>query len=223
MLVAALVPAIAAAEPVQQAEPPAKKAPPADKAKLAGEFSGKMTIDPKPGGKHFQGVWVQRDGASMPKPGELDRDRLLVDYRARELWRSFEGERVLARGTCYHPFGQAIRATHFEIDRLKFAGTPPASARLLEIGPYAVMSGELVAHAGGKDLVFRSGSITYAIAGDSSGSKLAAGPAKLGVRTVAVNPKVVSTTSKDHVWILNVHRLDFVPDSGFQNEYYLCK
>jgi hypothetical protein len=216
-LLLVLAPALAAAEKDDPTDPPA------DKAKLVGEWSGKLTIDAQPGGKRFQGVWVQRDGATLPKPGELDRDRLLIDYRARELWRGFEGQRVLARGTCYLPVGQAIAATHFDIDRLKFTGAAPTAASLLEIGPRVLLDGELVAHAGGKGLVFRAGSITYAIAGTSQDTPLVPGRVKIGGRTVVVNPKVVSTTAKDHLWILELHPHSYVPDRSMQNSYYLCK
>ncbi|MBX3154975.1 MAG: hypothetical protein KF773_03170 [Deltaproteobacteria bacterium] len=192
-----------------------------DKAKLAGEFSAKLTIDEQPGGKHFQGVWLQTELRSLPRPGEIDRSSFVIDYRAREVWRGFEGERVVARGTCYHPSGQAIAGVHFELERLRFAGKPSGVAPFLEVGPQVMLAGELAAPAGGKDLVFRSGSTIYGIAGSSVERPLAAGKVTVNARTVVINPKVVTATAKEHIWVLGVYERAPEPDKS--RAYYRCK
>lgn len=89
-----------------------------------------LTIDPRPGGKRFQGVWL------VPDKGA----RLLIDYRATKIWRPFEGQKVVATGSVYQPRGQAINATHFRLETLEMADSK-STASIVRVGPRTELSG----------------------------------------------------------------------------------
>ncbi|MBP9203260.1 MAG: hypothetical protein KBG28_04795 [Kofleriaceae bacterium] len=67
-----------------------------------------VRIDPRPGGKKFQGVWLEL----------ADGQRWVIDYRPRAVWTDFADRPVRVTGGCYLPFGQAIAATHFRVATL---------------------------------------------------------------------------------------------------------
>lgn len=94
-----------------EAKPPAAAAP-TDDAKQPEGFAAVVRVDAKPGGKKFQGVWLERD----------DGERWVVAYRAEPWLVAFEGRRVDVTGAVYQPTGQAILATHFRIETLRLAG-----------------------------------------------------------------------------------------------------
>src|SRR5262249_47884244 len=77
-----------------------------------GERRAIVRIDAQPGGKKFQGVWLEF----------ADDKRWLVDYRANELWKPFADREVLVTGYCWapDPRAQAIQATHFHVERMTF-------------------------------------------------------------------------------------------------------
>src|SRR5262245_48072387 len=83
-----------------------------------------LRVDPAPGPKHFQGVWLEVENGK----------RFVIDYWARSLWRGFDGSEVIVKGDCYEPFGEAINATHFRVDEMKFAMPMPGRAPYLTIG-----------------------------------------------------------------------------------------
>ncbi len=82
-------------------EPP--KTPPSEN-----EIEATLRIDEKPGGKHFQGVWLERDDGS----------RWVISYRADGYWLPFRDHRVRVQGVVYEPEGQAVMATHFRVKTL---------------------------------------------------------------------------------------------------------
>lgn len=94
--------------PEYDAPPPERSKPPAKGDDDLQTVRATLKIDPKPGGKRFQGVWLEAAGGG----------RLLIDYRANEWWRPFEGKLVEARGEPYVPRGQAIMADHFRVHEL---------------------------------------------------------------------------------------------------------
>lgn len=97
-------------------------------------FEAKVRIDPHPGGKRFQGVWLDVEG----------RDPWLVAYRARPWWKPFDGHRVKVVGAPYQPDPQAqqIMADHFRVTSLELLD--PAEepmAEIVWIGPQLTLEG----------------------------------------------------------------------------------
>lgn len=90
-----------------------------------------LRIDQKPGGKKFQGVWLERENG----------EKWLISYRPEELWRGFENKSVGVRGAIYQPRGQAIRATHFRVDWLAIAGDDN-STDLVEVKEERIYQGQ---------------------------------------------------------------------------------
>lgn len=117
------------------------------------EFTATVRIDAQPGGKRFQGVWLERD----------DGERWVIDYRPRDCWRPLEDLQVHAIGSTYTPPGQAITATHFEVSMLTVIDPSP-EARLVAVGPEKTLSGTVLTESGSAGsksegsswLVFRS-------------------------------------------------------------------
>lgn len=184
---------------MQEAKPPATT-----------EYSATIRIDAEPGGKKFQGVWLEF---------AADR-RWVIDYRPRELWRGFQDAEVIVTGTCYRPFGQAISATHFKVERMRFAAPPKRSVPFFELGPEQLMKGSFVEQAapagsklaGSHQLEFQADDgTTYGIAG-TSGSAPAPGAAKVTARSVKLNLAYAATTGGPHLWILSVHDAAYEPD-----------
>ena len=176
------------------------------------EFHATIRIDATPGGKKEQPVWL-----------EFGPDkRWLIDYRPRELWRNFEDAEVIVTGICYQPFGQALAATHFKVDRLRLASAPIRAVPFLEIGPEVVLNGEFVVdvpHPGSKregsdSIEFRSNDgTTYAIAGNSTVSQPELGAAAVSARRVELNLAYAATTGGPQIWILAIHDPGYTPDN----------
>lgn len=97
------------------------------------ELIGTLRIDPAPGPRGFQGVFLEVPG----------RGTLLVDYRPRGLWRPFDGAEVVVTGGCYEPSGEAIDRTHFRVDSLRASSAPHGERPYLSIGREQVISGGL--------------------------------------------------------------------------------
>ncbi len=92
-------------------------------------FEARVEIDPTPGGKKFQGVWLVRaDGA-----------RWVIAYRPLEIWRPFEGKQVKVEGALYEPFGQSIGAPHFRVDRMTV--DPESMASLVRVERERLLTG----------------------------------------------------------------------------------
>lgn len=184
------------------------------------EYRATVRIDAQPGGKKFQGVWLEFD----------THQQWVIAYRPHELWRGFAGEAVIVTGQCYEPFGQAIGATHFRVERMRLAPAVKFLAPLLEVGPESLVTGDFVdrawpagsKRAGEMQLVFRAADGTsYEIAG-SNIALSARGAVKIRARNVEVNRAHAATTGGPHLWILDVHDANDTPDEDTRDKPIPC-
>jgi hypothetical protein len=172
------------------------------------ERRGTVRIDAQPGGKRFQGVWLELGGGA----------RWVIDYRARDVWRPFADRAVLVTGRCYEPQGQAIWAQHFEVTRMRFADPGQPTAPILEVGPEIRLRGAFaeVAYpagsklAGTKDLVFRAEGggehrLFGAVPGAGQPGRFALGEhVAIDARPVERNLAYTAGPGGPHLWILDV-------------------
>lgn len=166
-----------------------------------------LRIDAAPGAKRFQGVWLEL----------ADGTRWVIDYRAHELWRGFEDQQVAVTGRRYTPLGQAIRATHFEVETLRFARPPSHAAPYRAIGPQRLLRGTFVEHvwpagtrrAGDTERRFATddGQI-YELANATS----EAGPVAVTARVLEPDPSYAATTGTPRLFVIRVHAHDWVPE-----------
>jgi hypothetical protein len=190
-------------EPVILPTPSAEPVPPEPTASpepdAGNEFEATLRIDKKPGGKKFQGVWLERDGGS----------KWVISYRPEPLWRSFEGQRVRVRGTTYQPPGQAINATHFRVERLVLAaGDAQANQVIVEVGAESTYTGVFREHswpagsklAGEKTRVFVSGTESWFLQNSVDGVELDKN-AVVVAREVVLSPYVARPGGR-FLWIL---------------------
>jgi hypothetical protein len=98
-----------------------------------GERRAIVRIDAQPGGKKFQGVWLEF----------ADDTKWVVDYRAREIWKSFQDREVLVTGYCWapDPRAQAIGATHFHVEHMTFVKPEMGRGPILSLGPEQILIG----------------------------------------------------------------------------------
>jgi hypothetical protein len=167
------------------------------------ELRAIVRIDAQPSGKRFQGVWLERAGDQ----------RWVIDYRAREVWRSFEGEAVLVTGHCYEPHGQAIMATHFAVDRLRLAPGSTKLAPFVEVGPTQRLRGTFVASdapAGSKlaessQTVFRSegGALFWIAVTEPAVSRSPGVSVTITARVVVRSKTYAAAPGGDHLWIVS--------------------
>lgn len=98
--------------------PPAASDPTAPQAADASgdleSFEATVEIDDQPGGKRLQAVWLVSG-----------KTRRVIDYRANEWWKPFDGRKVKATGASYSPEGQAISADHFRVHSLELLDPTP--------------------------------------------------------------------------------------------------
>ncbi|MBW1878903.1 MAG: hypothetical protein JRI25_12375 [Deltaproteobacteria bacterium] len=134
-------------------------------------FEAKLTVDPEPGYKHFQGVWLERE----------DGDRWVIDYRARDCWTPFDGHRVRVVGEQYQPEGQAIGAIHFRVETLEVLD-PMSMTSLVSVGPEKALTGRMARVSGEPGTKMEGSSYLVFTASDGTGYQL-------------INPTAVS----DHV------------------------
>jgi hypothetical protein len=121
------------ATPVQGAPAaPVVQAPATKEAPVDDGFEAVVRIDEKPGGKKFQGVWLERP----------DGERWVVAYRPEEWLRSFEGRTVRVTGETYQPKGQAISATHYRVRTLQVADKKGGHGPLFGMGPEQTLRGK---------------------------------------------------------------------------------
>ncbi|MGB1014613.1 MAG: hypothetical protein ACPG4T_10805 [Nannocystaceae bacterium] len=99
-------------------------------------FSAEVEIDDKPGGKRFQGVWLVRE----------DGQRWVTAYRALGFWKVFEGTTVNVVGSKYRPRGQAIGATHFQVETLTV--DPQLGTPWIGLGPKETLMGHFQQETG---------------------------------------------------------------------------
>lgn len=180
----------------------------------ADERRATVRIDPAPSHKRFQGVWLELDGGA----------RWLIDYRTNEMWRAFEDRAVLVTGRCYEPAGQAIGATHFEVERMRFADGRRPDAPILALGPETRMRGvfaELAYPAGSKlagetYLVFRDdGGVEHRPFGAERGRLRLGERVAIDARPVERNLAYTAGPGGPHLWLLHVLPADAgEPDRG---------
>ena len=91
-----------------------------------------VVIDPEPGGKKLQAVWLER----------ADGERWVVAYRPDPCWRAVEGHTMRAVGVIYEPVGQAIGATHFRVERF-YSPDPTFEMDVVELGAEQTVTGTL--------------------------------------------------------------------------------
>lgn len=166
-----------------------------------------VRIDAEPGGKRFQGVWLELAGGL----------RWVIDYRATEIWRSFENERVTVTGHHWQPMGQAIQAMHFKVATMQFADPPSRAVPYRSLGPEQVLRGAFVEHvwpAGTR----REGEVETEFHTDDGDSyELAGGqPARPGAvaivaRELEPDPTYAATTNGPKLFVLGVHAHDYKP------------
>lgn len=189
-----------AATPVTKAATPAPSPSPASKlAPTAGHsaFDATLTIDGKPGGKKFQGVWLVR----------ADGSKLVIDYRARGLWRPFENQKVHVTGSSYQPRGQAISAAHFRVHTLRMADSQ-STASIVELGPEQTLEGSFGSHtvaagakaAGQTYTIFKAkGGMTYQVL-----NPIPAKPGNVKVKArAATRSKFIAHVGGPALWILD--------------------
>jgi hypothetical protein len=163
---------IAACAPTTEAEPPAPESPPAPLAQaqppvpaplepsatpVEDGFEAVVRIDAEPGGKRFQGVWLERS----------DGERWVIAYRPLGIWADFEGKTVKVTGETYRPEGQAISATHFRVSTLRFEHDAPSDG-LVAVGPQVELSGKIVERHGTPGSKMAKGSWTAFVTDDTS-------------------------------------------------------
>lgn len=181
----------------------------------AAELHAIVRIDAEPGGKKFQGVWLELPGTEViPRSG-----RWVIDYRATEIWRSFENEEVIVTGAHYTPVGQAINSPHYKVATMRFAGRPSRSVPLRSIGPEQLLRGSFVEHvwpAGTR----RAGEVersfttddgrAYGLATGSAASE--AGPRAITCREVEPDPAYAAETGGPKVFVIRVHPHAWTPE-----------
>jgi hypothetical protein len=163
------------------------------------EFEAVVRVDERPGGKKFQGVWLERDGG----------ERWVVAYRPEGWLRAFEGRRVRVTGEVYQPFGQAIAATHFRVATLRIVGQEP-DAHLVSAGPARALVGEFAERVGApgtklegeRYTVFVAGGTEYLLAGAPEDARPGA-RVKIEARAVEPSP-YAAHRGGEHLWVLTV-------------------
>jgi hypothetical protein len=196
----AVVAACSNAKPTVSAQEPSPPPPAAVRAILR--------IDPEPGAKKFQGVWLVRDDGS----------KLVIDYRARQLWTWFADREVLVTGGCYEPFGQAIMAKHYRVERMRPAKAQPGVGPYLEIGPAELLRGEFAVVtappgsklAGSSRVVFRTGGTTFGVEGERPGPEVTS--ARVRARKLLPDMSYRARESEHDVWIVSIHEPDYVEE-----------
>jgi hypothetical protein len=96
-----------------------------------------LRVDPEPGARKFQGVWL-----------EIGAEKWVVDYRVRPLWKWFADREVTVTGSCYQPEGAAIMGPHFHVDTLHVVDRRGGAGPYFGFGPERELAGELVVETG---------------------------------------------------------------------------
>ncbi len=183
------------------------------------EQHGTLRIDAAPGANKFQGVWLERSATS----------RFVIDYRAREFWLGFADQSVIVTGHCFEPWGEAIRAPHFKVERMRLAGRATRSIPYLEIGAEQELQGTFIDHtwpaqtklAGSVDHGFRVGAQTYWIAGGQDAPLPDGTPGKILARVLKPDRAYTAGTGDDQIWILGMQP-DAEDETGHRPKLIPC-
>lgn len=162
-----------------------------------------VRVDAEPGGKRFQGVWLDFGDAK----------RWVIAYRPNGMWKAFENHEVVVTGHCYAPQGQAIMATHFRVERMRFFTPQRGRGPLLEVGPAETMEGKFVEHRfptgskreGDSAVTFLAeGGTEYWIAGAEVKVPDAGAPARIRARRVDPDMSWVAQPGGPNLWLLGI-------------------
>jgi hypothetical protein len=175
-----------------------------------------LRIDAEPGGKNFQGVWLEL----------ADGKRWVVDYRPRDFWKSFEDKEVIVTGGCYKhdPRVQAISSQHFRVDTMKFVTPKRGFGPILELWPEQELRGKFVAigapagskREGSSEMHFiDDGGKDYFLQGWSVDKPEPKKPVWICARGVTPDMSFVAQTGGDgpKLWILEVQDHDYVSEA----------
>jgi hypothetical protein len=177
----------------------------------ADEREAIVRIDAEPGGKKFQGVWLDFG---------TDR-RWVIAYRAHGLWKPFENREVIVTGQCYQPFGQAIGATHFRVDGMRFVKPERGRGPILALGPEQRLRGTFTEYtfapgskrAGSPERSFtEDAGKQYLIAGASDDLPALGTAARIWARDVVPDLSWTAQADGPNLWILDVRDPDSVED-----------
>jgi hypothetical protein len=163
-----------------------------------------IRIDAEPGGKRFQGVWL-----------DFGNDKKwVIAYRSSGLWRTFENQEVIVTGWCYSPEGQAISAQHFRVEKMRYFTPQRGRGPLLEIGPPQKLKGKFVAHQfpvgskleGESRVRFAAEDGTnYWIAGaDANVPEPGGAPVRIRMRPVDPDLSYVAQPGGPNLWFLGI-------------------
>ncbi|MBL8684638.1 MAG: hypothetical protein JNK05_36015 [Myxococcales bacterium] len=181
--------------------------PPGDPNELdLDTLRGVLQIDPRPGAKKFQGVWLATD----------DGERFVLDYRERLLWTPFDGSVVAVTGEHYSPSGQAIHAQHFRVQQLRFIDRPSRARELVGFGPERALRGAFVSESaprgskleGSSMMFFRcDDGAQYALFGIEAGAGIAIDtPVHVKAREVELNRAWAASVGGPHLWVASARR-----------------
>lgn len=191
-------PAKASAAPVTSARPDKPDAKDGMEA-----FDATLRIDAAPGGKAFQGVWLERDDGS----------RWLIAYRAYGYWKPFEGKRVRVSGQRYLPQGQSMAGQHFRVETL--TADPNAMTEFVRVAAertfYGTFEQEMMPvgskMAGTAIDAFSSAGVRYQLANVPKDKPAPGTKARVTAREVERSPFMAHTGGK-HLWIIDITPVD---------------
>jgi hypothetical protein len=153
-------------------------------------FTATVRVDPSPGGKKAQPVWLERE----------DGDRWVAAYHPDDCWLAIDGQTMQVAGERYHPPGQALSAPHIRVRSLHSPAPRPEDT-LVQVGPEQTWTGRLVMAQGAQGaksegaewLVFEpdgdtSGHSHFIVFNPSAVSEVVGAPAEVTGRVVELSP-----------------------------------
>lgn len=174
----------------------------AEEVRVDQGFEAVVQVDAEPGGKKFQGVWLEREGGA----------RWVVAYRPEGWLVGFQGRKVQVTGETYAPEGQAIAATHFRVETLRVAEAGRGLGPLLAVGPERALVGEFkrrtvsrgAMNEGQQYLTFAAeGGATYLIEGASAEVREGV-PVRIVARVVEPDWSYTARRGGDYIWVIKV-------------------
>lgn len=190
---------VSAQAPVQESRAEVKVE--TKEAPVVDGFEAVVRVDEKPGGKKFQGVWLER----------ADGERWVVAYRPLEWLKLFVGRTVRVTGETYQPFGQAIMATHFKIATLAVTDKQGGLGPLLGVGPEVTLAGKFVETKGEVGTKSEGSTWWTFVAADGASyeiegtlEEIAAGAATVVARKVEPDWSYAARRGADFLWVIEI-------------------
>ncbi len=172
------------------------------KADAAGKspFEAIVRIDAKPGGKKFQGVWLDRKG----------HEPLLIAYRPYGYWKPFEGKTVTVTGERYQPHGQSIGADHFRVHTMTtdpksmtdFVRVDPERSYVGKFDKQAMPAGSKMAGTTYNTFMADDG-VSYMLANTPKDKLKLGTPMRVKARQVKRSP-FMSHVGGPHLWVIDI-------------------